>query len=227
MYFPPLRRMRIRRGGPPLPIPVGTMRRQWIQWPRIQSSWIREGTPADANTQDQSRTRTDRQRDIERTCDIWSCGTRSCRSTRMPHWFRRRPRHSRPPTRGRMVTATTSVGAMRMLDGVACGGPAQAVPAAASGNSQSCGTYGACIMRRRAIATARAQPAAPAPLHRARRPATSTGAPTPTPLHRAIRASPPRPQLATGRCCLRLLHRRQRWQAWPVADRTPGSGAGC
>ena len=49
MYFPPLRRMRIRRGGPPLPIPVGTMRRQWIQWPRIQSSWIHEVTPANAN----------------------------------------------------------------------------------------------------------------------------------------------------------------------------------
>ena len=206
MYFPPLRRMRIRRGGPPLPIPVGMMRRQWIQWPRIQSSWIREGTPADANTQDQSRTRTDRQRDIERTCDIWSCGTRSCRSTRMPHWFRRRPRHSRPPTRGRTVTATTSVGAMRMLGGAACGGLAQAVPAAASGSGQSCGPCDACIMRR---------------------PATSTGAPTPTPLHRAIRASPARPRLATSRCRMCLLHRRQRWRAWPVADRTPGSGAGC
>jgi hypothetical protein len=116
---------------------------------------------------------------------------------------------------------------MRMLGGAACGGPAQAVPTAASGSGQSSGTCGACIMRRQATAMARAQPAAPVPLHRARRPATSTGAPTPTPLHRAIRASPPRPWLATSRCHLRLLHRRQRWRAWPVADRTPCGGTGC
>ena len=34
------------------PNPSGTIRQRWIRWPRIQSSWIRESTPADANTQD-------------------------------------------------------------------------------------------------------------------------------------------------------------------------------
>jgi len=112
-----------------------------------------------------------------------------------------------------------------VLGGAACGGLAQAVPAAASGSGQSCGTHGACIMWRRATATARTQLATPAPRHRARRPATSTGA-----LHLCPSTAPPEPlHHAGGRpragVRLRVLHWWQRWRAWPVADRTPSGGA--